>query len=105
VSWREISSTRGRCFDPDYFASDHFLLIAEAHKSKVRAGFCLLLIADTHIQKANWPDSADIGLRYSQFMRLNDEQQVISADGCARSRPRRSALVAAQALRGCMNWK
>jgi plasmid stability protein len=38
-----------------------------------------VLIADTHIQQADRPVSADLGLVHSQFMYLSDEQQVVRA--------------------------
>jgi aryl carrier-like protein len=55
----------------------NFPLIAEAHKRRVRDRFRFPLIADTHMRQANRPDLTDMGLDSFQFMRLNDEQQVI----------------------------
>jgi hypothetical protein len=103
------SSAGGRGFGPG-FATHHFLLIAEAHNSQVRAGICFPLIAETHIQEANRPDGADIGLRSLWIMRLSDEQQVAApAEDTSRIVDLPSggswAPGRAQAFCGCMNWK
>jgi hypothetical protein len=54
------------------------LLIDEANDPQVEERICLPLIADTHSQQVNRPDSAVSIPRHLPFMRLSDEQEVRS---------------------------